>query len=783
VSLAEYSARIEAARRDEIELGQIADELQLLQGSDFFRLRMRAIMMRKALRQTAQEQLSSAPAGEGHVPRWLGDLGLVAIDGRPLYRYRLSEQAFQRLQADLRTRSTALRIAPDKILSARFVLWAAEWFRRSYDGTGQRWEAVGQPLGIHANWSEWRKLTDIGLRHWRIPELRINGTHHRLAAIARQGGFPLAAVDGQGAGWAPRFLERLVSQLLGEPEATLDAADAIALTLMEMVPETWRNPEIRIVSAELAVDIVRLRRLAEADGVPDGALVSVWLDQHHEGWRDELPLSVSTDAGRALIDGLMKTGVLKGGGGAIGVRRRLTIGPEGRRERTELRLAGNLLDVSGTVIARTTSEEWSRLRLFPAGEFARFVSGELATAEPGEDGAWIARPTTSRTAFDLPFSVAVEAELRGSGQRVGDPFVVPGGDAVPNGVRVYVAEAEEEDASPTEFMLVGTGSGGYRPERVYVDLPNGWGCAASGVDSRCTPLDESQNDERTLWQCEGVAIAASTRGDHYLIRTGQKGEQRDRLILVGETPSGCVNAESHVPMYIGVPRLQLRDGRRDRAPTSGEVWWRPKEDQRWRPNPANALPGCCEFAWRDVDTGHIRDRSDAVVLPEGFRIDRRLIGDWLELSIVAWPGRLAIDGQSRGQSSAWRFPLKASSRSSCTARLQDGSGGEVALIVRLPHQAWIDDWSRGPVARNDRISLSTINRYVARTEGRPSCLAAMCLARRLLVVCRIEYRIAHPGVYRRLAPARAPLGEFDLLGKRAEFDFTIQRRSAEPGAV
>ena len=76
---------------------------------------------------------------------------------------------------------------------------------------------------------------------------------------------------------------------------------------MGLVPETWRSQEIRIVSAELSAEIVRLRRVADAAGAPEGSLTSIWLDQHHPSWRDELPVGVSSEAGRALIDGLMKT--------------------------------------------------------------------------------------------------------------------------------------------------------------------------------------------------------------------------------------------------------------------------------------------------------------------------------------------------------------------------------------------------------------------------------------------------------------------------------------------
>ena len=456
---ADYAARIEAARADAHELGRIADELRSSAEPGGQRLYNKAVALRSTLRKSAsvlRRPFGTAPsAAAAELPQWLADLQLPAIDGRPLHAYRLQDEGFSKLQARLKARAPSLMFAPDKVLAAQFVLWAAEWFRRCYDGTGQRWHALGVPLELRGSWTNYRKLTDIGLRHWRIPELRINGTHHRLAAIARQGGFPLAALEGKGAGWAPRFLERLVGALLAEPDASLDVAERIASSLMIMVPETWRNQEIRIVSAELATEIVRLRRLADAEGAPEGSLTSLWLDRHHPAWRGELPVGVSSEAGRSLVDGLMRTAVLRGGTGAVGLRRLLTLTTDGRRELVELKLTGTLNDVEGRAISRNLGEDWSRLRLFPSGEFARHVAGELATADPGGDGTWTARPSTTRSRFDLPLSVAVTAELRGGGARMGEPFGFPGGEAVPPGERVYVADGDQGVNDRMELTLLG----------------------------------------------------------------------------------------------------------------------------------------------------------------------------------------------------------------------------------------------------------------------------------------------------------------------------------------
>jgi hypothetical protein len=173
-----------------------------------------------------------------------------------------------------------------------------------------------------------------------------------------------------------------------------------------------------------------------------------------------------------------------------------------------------------------------------------------------------------------------------------------------------------------------------------------------------------------------------------------------------------------------MPVIQLRDGRRNRAPNVGEVYWRERGANNWRPiSHFGTSAGYFEFAWRDATTQHIRDRVDACILPQDFEIGRTRVGDLLQIDVTGWYGRVLVDGHTNSGNGFWRFPLKANTRSCCTATLLDGLGGDILLDIPLPHYAWIYDWSRGPVERKRRISLSTINRYVARSEGRCELLA------------------------------------------------------------
>ena len=711
----EFEAQIAAAHDDADGLLKICDLLMGRSEPWAGRLRIDAMARRIALRKlrpfpTGPSTAASSPAA----PDWLTALGIAAPDGRPLYQYRLSKEQFTAAQAELVKRAPAMSFQRKVSDSALFVLWAAEWYRRCYGGGLQRWQDLGDEIGLVLDHAPWRRVADVGLRFWKIPPLRLNGFHLRLSAIARQGGFPVAAFSGDYSGWARQYLERLTGLLLAETDPDLPRADAHAAALDAMIPVTWRHEGMRTVCAELALQIVRLRREAEAGGAVSGSLVSAWLDLNRPGWRNDLPLQV--DDGRALVDGLIRAAPIKGGSGSVRATRLLVRERGEWREKVRLGLQGSLREIDQRELAGALSDEWSRLRLYPAGVFARHVSGELAIVEPGDDRDWTARPATSRIEFDLPFDVPVEVELRGEGKRVCGPFLLPHGMRVAEGVRIFLAETVDEDEQPTHLALVGTGSGAFRPQSLFLDLPDNWSVEAEGDDSSCGQLDGEGDVGRHLWDVCGTLRVRSQRGDLYLIRCGQANDRRDSLHLIGQAPRGCASGQPGLQLLVGLPRLELRDSGVARAPAAREAWWRLPGTRDWVPLDRDVTPGHCEFAWLDGKTGHIRDRAEAIVLPEGFEIQRAFVGDSVEFTVAGWDGSVLWDAGRSAASGGWRIPRRGGRRASGGLTLSRPGIDSVALAVPLPHQAWISHWTTGPADRGARLSIATLHQYVARSD-------------------------------------------------------------------
>mgnify|MGYP003713055517 CR=1 FL=1 len=78
--------------------------------------------------------------------------GLSKPDGRWLYAYRLTLQEYQSLKSIIHEAAT---VTPMSLLARRnqrfaalFVLYAAEWWRREYDGGAWKWAPIFASLGL-----------------------------------------------------------------------------------------------------------------------------------------------------------------------------------------------------------------------------------------------------------------------------------------------------------------------------------------------------------------------------------------------------------------------------------------------------------------------------------------------------------------------------------------------------------------------------------------------------------------------------------------------------------
>ncbi|MBW0007612.1 MAG: hypothetical protein JO335_07845, partial [Sphingomonas sp.] len=466
VDRASFKARIEAGRADYGALSQLESELRQISADWAAPMRLHVINLRRQLGKGAAST-TATPTMPVKTPWWAERFNLPRPDGRPLYQYRLSTEAFEELEKHLTAAAMPSGFAKPSD-DALFVLWGAEWFRRCFRGGLRRWQDLGERFHLRLGQGEYRSLADRGLRFWGIRPLILNGLNHRLLALARQGGFPVAALED--GGWVERYLENIVGLVLSEETPSIEAAFNHAEALCHFVPGGWQHQELYAVSADLALAIVELRREAQAGGLLAGLPASVWLDTHRPDWRDGLPLVVDGQAAKRLIDGLMKVAAIKGGSGSVSTTRALERIDGIWHERMSFELNGSL---KGSQLS-SLETSWSRLRLYPAGELARYVSGELAIVEPGEKGEWVAAASSAARAADVPLNVPALVELRGGSERIGNPLLLKNGASVSDGFLVCSSDEEVENSLPSRLVVQGNASGKYKADPLYVILPQHW---------------------------------------------------------------------------------------------------------------------------------------------------------------------------------------------------------------------------------------------------------------------------------------------------------------------
>ncbi len=81
--------------------------------------------------------------------QFLESRSYTSPDDHPLYRYRMSHDNFESLKITLKTSAMlgVANLASVTGWNAVFVIYAAEWWRREYDGSSWKWENhVGRGL-------------------------------------------------------------------------------------------------------------------------------------------------------------------------------------------------------------------------------------------------------------------------------------------------------------------------------------------------------------------------------------------------------------------------------------------------------------------------------------------------------------------------------------------------------------------------------------------------------------------------------------------------------------
>ena len=559
-----------------------------------------------------------------HVANWiegfLGTRELKRPDGRALYAYRCSREEFESLARAL-AHSPPHASRTDKLPIRAFVLYAAEWWQRKYDGGAWAWEPILASIGWkHIHYPDLYGPVRNAWRWWKVGLVRLPTSIRYLGTFACQGGLPLALV-GDTESSVTRYLRAALKHIAAY-RRFVDDPIVLAQDRQHLLrPPTLRRDYVFRLAADLIEAVLDLEDDAQ-DEDPLNAL-----DQARPDWRQTMPLDLEDARARDLLTGLLREAA----------RNRALPADEFHVDRFLRRTGigwriGARVGLPASITAETLARQLNvpatelppRLQVRTAGENPRVIGLYAAQADD-----FVLPPKAQFLAelWDTQATPEIRLEFLGQGL-VGEPVIPTRGSAL--------GELPWAFRGTDDCSFIGEGSVANRSPVILVLVPDG--CTPDGgfaVDESFEELGEEPGLDltesvrilgRTLWRiAEETSI--ETESGRCVIRPSSGIATAEEYRLSGERFYGF---DSPWPLYRGRPTIRFAKAEQAaRAVPANEVGWRQGRGE-WQSHPT----GFGLWDVRHVAAGELRHFSRAGILPERFDLSVRPGRDMSEGHLV-----------------------------------------------------------------------------------------------------------------------------------------------------
>ena len=243
---------------------------------------------------------------------WLSNMlsrhGILRLDGRPLYQYRVSDKEFESLNLVLRDASLGgiHKAVGTSYFDLAFVMYGAEWWRRHYEGQWG-WEGIFQSFAAdyrELGTNQRNTLVETGLRRWQRKVRTSNFRRNFLGSIAIEGGLPLHQLASAG-GWLQPTMHQVTKRFVELGEERFEAA-YVASQYSQYMPKTFRREEVYEILGGMVTAVVSLKRDYRLDA--KDAPVE-WLNENHAEWKTGFPLPLDDATGNAILADMIKTAI------------------------------------------------------------------------------------------------------------------------------------------------------------------------------------------------------------------------------------------------------------------------------------------------------------------------------------------------------------------------------------------------------------------------------------------------------------------------------------------
>lgn len=241
-----------------------------------------------------------------------------SFNGSPLYTYKMSALEFSELQSCLESNlQTYLKIYDINDICSRstefpalFVLYAANWWQREYDGSGMNWDPIFTSIGINyatLNSNTRSQMIKRGFSYWNLTLNNDIGNLKFIGNIASQGGLPLKLIASDKNGNLNRLLKRTLKEVVGLAFPNKQSIFTIIEAHQYDLPRSYRQPLIFDLLAEIIHTFLHLKNEANLSGSSDPLEK---LNQFNANWRDSFPLPMDDKNAKGVLERFVQEGAL-----------------------------------------------------------------------------------------------------------------------------------------------------------------------------------------------------------------------------------------------------------------------------------------------------------------------------------------------------------------------------------------------------------------------------------------------------------------------------------------
>ena len=238
------------------------------------------------------------------------------LKGVPLYAYKVTSEEYLELKECMKDNikkyleyfDTNQIFVSSTEFPQLFVMYAAMWWQREYDGSGMTWDPIFKSIGLRSadlSSNIRSDLVKLGFQKWNLSLNSDIGNLKFIGNIASQGGLPLKLIAA-GHGNLNRLLNRVLKDVVGITFPDHHSVNAIIESHKSELPKSYRQKEIFSLLAEIIITFLNLKRDAKLD-FTSNAIEK--LNQFEVNWRDRFPLPMDDENAQAVLERFIKDGI------------------------------------------------------------------------------------------------------------------------------------------------------------------------------------------------------------------------------------------------------------------------------------------------------------------------------------------------------------------------------------------------------------------------------------------------------------------------------------------